>query len=156
MALTADAVVVGGGVIGASTLFHLCALGARRLIRKKRYYIVCRGAKRLVLVTCGGPLMRVTTADGRHGIGFCYSGSRAGMLVTYAVRELFAPLLQGRSALDVEGSWRAMYEESLLQGRARLLRCGAGLCRRRGLRLMRFRPAAGRGRQPRAGARALE
>src|ERR1700710_519709 len=63
-------------------------------------------------------VVRVTTAGGRHGIGFCYSGSRAGMLVTYAVRELFAPLLQGRSALDVEGSWRAMYEESLLQGRA--------------------------------------
>lgn len=63
-------------------------------------------------------VVRVTTADGRHGIGFCYSGSRAGMLVTYAVRELFAPLLHGRSALDVEGLWRAMYEESLLQGRA--------------------------------------
>ncbi|MDI7065801.1 mandelate racemase/muconate lactonizing enzyme family protein, partial [Klebsiella pneumoniae] len=40
------------------------------------------------------------------------------MLVTYAVRELFAPLLLGRSALDVEGSWCAMYDESLLQGRA--------------------------------------
>jgi hypothetical protein len=27
-----------------------CALGARRLIRKKRYYVVCRGAKRLVKI----------------------------------------------------------------------------------------------------------
>jgi len=63
-------------------------------------------------------VVRVTTADDQHGIGFCYSGSRAGMLVTYAVRELFAPLLHGRSALDVEGLWRTMYEESLLQGRA--------------------------------------
>lgn len=63
-------------------------------------------------------VVRVTTADDRYGIGFCYSGSRAGMLVTYAVRELFAPLLRGRSALDIEGLWRAMYEESLLQGRA--------------------------------------
>ena len=25
-----------------------CALGARRLMRKKRYYIVCRGAKRMI------------------------------------------------------------------------------------------------------------
>ncbi|TDN70828.1 mandelate racemase/muconate lactonizing enzyme family protein [Paraburkholderia sp. BL10I2N1] len=63
-------------------------------------------------------VVRVTTADDRYGIGFCYGGSRAGMLVTYAVRELFAPLFRGRSALDVEGSWRAMYDESLLQGRA--------------------------------------
>ncbi len=36
MALTADAVVVGGGVIGASTLFHLSALGARRVILCER------------------------------------------------------------------------------------------------------------------------
>lgn len=36
MALTADAVVVGGGVIGASTLFHLCAFGARRVILCER------------------------------------------------------------------------------------------------------------------------
>ena len=63
-------------------------------------------------------VVRVTTADDHYGIGFCYGGNRAGMLVTYAVRELFAPLLLGRSALDVEGSWRAMYDESLLQGRA--------------------------------------
>lgn len=63
-------------------------------------------------------VVRVTTADGHYGIGFCYSGNRAGMLVTYAVRELFAPLLRGRSALDVEGSWSDMYNESLLQGRA--------------------------------------
>jgi L-alanine-DL-glutamate epimerase-like enolase superfamily enzyme len=63
-------------------------------------------------------VVRVRTADGHEGIGFCYSGSRAGMLVTCAVRELFAPLLRNRSALDVEGLWREMYQESLLQGRA--------------------------------------
>src|ERR1700712_413849 len=92
-------------------------------------------------------VVRGTTADDRHGIGFCYSGSRAGMLVTYAVRELFAPLLQGRSALDVEGSWRAMYEESLLQGRAGSVRgalpiidfeMGAGTARAAGLPLSRY------------------
>jgi len=63
-------------------------------------------------------VVRVKTADGYEGIGFCYSGSRAGALVTYAVRELFAPLLRERSALEVEGLWREMYQESLLQGRA--------------------------------------
>jgi len=65
-------------------------------------------------------VVRIETADGQHGIGFCYSGSQAGSLVTLAVRELFAPLLDSRCALDVEGLWREMYQHSLLQGR-----CGA-------------------------------
>lgn len=63
-------------------------------------------------------VVRVRTADGHEGIGFCYGGSRAGSLVAHAVRELFAPMLKGQSALDVEGLWHAMYQESLLQGRA--------------------------------------
>jgi L-alanine-DL-glutamate epimerase-like enolase superfamily enzyme len=63
-------------------------------------------------------IVRIETADGQHGIGFCYSGSRAGVLVTHAVRELFAPLLTGRSTLDVDGLWHEMYQDSLLQGRA--------------------------------------
>ncbi|HEY1607835.1 MAG TPA: mandelate racemase/muconate lactonizing enzyme family protein, partial [Paraburkholderia sp.] len=63
-------------------------------------------------------VVRVRTVDGHEGIGFCYGGSRAGSLVTQAVRELFAPMLKGQSALDVEGLWHAMYQESLLQGRA--------------------------------------
>lgn len=36
MALTADAVVIGGGVVGASALFHLTTLGARRTILCER------------------------------------------------------------------------------------------------------------------------
>jgi sarcosine oxidase, subunit beta len=36
MATTANAVVVGGGVLGASALFHLCALGLRRVIPCER------------------------------------------------------------------------------------------------------------------------
>ncbi|HEX5506557.1 MAG TPA: FAD-binding oxidoreductase [Thermomicrobiales bacterium] len=36
MATTADAVVVGGGVVGASALFHLCALGLDRVILCER------------------------------------------------------------------------------------------------------------------------
>jgi sarcosine oxidase, subunit beta len=36
MATTADAIVVGGGVVGASALFHLCALGPRRVVLCER------------------------------------------------------------------------------------------------------------------------
>lgn len=63
-------------------------------------------------------LVKVRTADGHEGIGFCYGGSRAGVLVTHAVRELFKPLLIGQSALRVEGLWQEMYQDSLLHGRA--------------------------------------
>lgn len=63
-------------------------------------------------------VVKLKTADDREGIGFCYSGSRAGSLVTLAVRELFAPTLIGESALRVEGLWQEMYRDSLLHGRA--------------------------------------
>lgn len=63
-------------------------------------------------------LVKVRTADGHEGIGFCYGGSRGGVLVTHAVRELFKPLLVGQSALRVEGLWQEMYRDSLLHGRA--------------------------------------
>lgn len=62
-------------------------------------------------------LVRVRTDDGVEGIGFCYAGSKAGQLVTLAVRELLAPLLIGRDPLQVEGLWQTMYRESVLQGR---------------------------------------
>lgn len=63
-------------------------------------------------------VVKVRTADDHEGIGFCYSGSRAGSLVTLAVRELFAPVLEGQDAFRVEGLWQEMYSESLLHGRA--------------------------------------
>jgi L-alanine-DL-glutamate epimerase-like enolase superfamily enzyme len=63
-------------------------------------------------------LARIRTADGCEGIGFCYGGSRGGVLVTHAVRELFKQTLTGQSALRVEGLWSDMYQDSLLQGRA--------------------------------------
>lgn len=63
-------------------------------------------------------LVKVRTADGHEGIGFCYGGSRGGVLVTHAVRELFKPLLIGQSALRVEGLWCDMYQDSMLHGRA--------------------------------------
>ncbi len=63
-------------------------------------------------------LVKVRTADGHEGIGFCYGGSRGGVLVTHAVRELFKSQLVGQSALRVEGLWQEMYRDSLLHGRA--------------------------------------
>ncbi|PUA19845.1 mandelate racemase/muconate lactonizing enzyme family protein [Glaciimonas sp. PCH181] len=63
-------------------------------------------------------LVRVRTADGLEGIGFCYGGSRGGVLVTHAVRELFKETLLGQNALRVEGLWQEMYQDSLLHGRA--------------------------------------
>ncbi|MEO7853186.1 MAG: mandelate racemase/muconate lactonizing enzyme family protein, partial [Rubrivivax sp.] len=59
-------------------------------------------------------LVSVRTADGHEGQGFCYGGSRAGVLVAHAVRELFQPLLLGQSALRTEGLWQEMYQDSLL------------------------------------------
>lgn len=63
-------------------------------------------------------LVRVHSADGIQGIGFCYGGSRGGVLVTHAVRELFKEALVGQSALRVEGLWQEMYQDTLLHGRA--------------------------------------
>ena len=63
-------------------------------------------------------LVKIRTADGHEGIGFCYGGSRGGVMVTHAVRELFKSMLIGQSALRVEGLWQEMYQDTLLHGRA--------------------------------------
>jgi L-alanine-DL-glutamate epimerase-like enolase superfamily enzyme len=63
-------------------------------------------------------VVRVRTEDGHEGQGFCYGGSRGGSLVASAVHVLLAPLLIGKSSLNVEGLWREMYQETLLHGRA--------------------------------------
>lgn len=63
-------------------------------------------------------LVRVTTEDGVQGIGFCYGGSDAGLLVAAAVRSLFAPMLIGEDATRVEGLWEQMYNGGILQARA--------------------------------------
>ena len=63
-------------------------------------------------------VVKVKTVDGHEGIGFCYGGSRGGVIVTHAVRELFKELLVGQNALRVEGLWEEMYRETLLHGRA--------------------------------------
>jgi len=63
-------------------------------------------------------VVRVRTEDGHEGQGFCYGGSRGGSLVASAVQILLAPILIGKSALNVEGLWQEMYQETLLHGRA--------------------------------------
>ncbi|HEX3639250.1 MAG TPA: mandelate racemase/muconate lactonizing enzyme family protein [Paraburkholderia sp.] len=62
-------------------------------------------------------LVKVRTADGIEGVGFCYVGSSAGDLFRVAVEQLLAPVILGRDSLAVEGLWKDMYQESLLQGR---------------------------------------
>nr|WP_315595371.1 mandelate racemase/muconate lactonizing enzyme family protein [uncultured Cupriavidus sp.] len=62
-------------------------------------------------------LVKVRTADGLEGIGFCYVGSAAGEIFRVAVEQLLAPVLLGRESLAVEGLWKDMYQEALLQGR---------------------------------------
>lgn len=62
-------------------------------------------------------LVRVRSDAGLEGIGFCYVGSAGGAIFQAAVTELLAPVLRGRDSLAVEGLWRDMYQEALLQGR---------------------------------------
>jgi L-alanine-DL-glutamate epimerase-like enolase superfamily enzyme len=63
-------------------------------------------------------LVKVRSAQGVEGIGFCYAGSTAGNIAKVAVEELLAPKLIGQDSLRVEGLWQTLYQESLLQGRA--------------------------------------
>lgn len=56
-------------------------------------------------------------ADGIFGLGFCYSGHRAGGIPTLAVRELFKDVILGQDATEVERLWDLMYREALLHGR---------------------------------------
>ncbi len=62
-------------------------------------------------------LVRVRTADGAEGIGFCYAGSSGGSIVAAAVRDLLAPMLIGGDSHRVEGLWQDMYQEAILHGR---------------------------------------
>jgi L-alanine-DL-glutamate epimerase-like enolase superfamily enzyme len=63
-------------------------------------------------------LVRVRATDGTEGIGYCYAVNTSGRLLAVAVTDLLAPLLVGQESLRVEGLWRDMYQEALLQGRA--------------------------------------
>ena len=63
-------------------------------------------------------IVRVRSAEGVDGIGFCYAGSRGGDIVKVAVEQLLAPVLIGQDSLRSEGLWSQMYQEGLLQGRS--------------------------------------
>src|SRR5918994_7649943 len=63
-------------------------------------------------------LVQIRADDGSEGVGFAYGGNRAGELTTMAVTELLGPVLLGQDPYRIEGLWEAMYQESLLQGRA--------------------------------------
>jgi L-alanine-DL-glutamate epimerase-like enolase superfamily enzyme len=63
-------------------------------------------------------LVKVRSAEGLQGLGFCYVGSGAGELAKVAVEQLLAPKLVGQNSLRSEGLWAEMYQESLLQGRS--------------------------------------
>jgi len=62
-------------------------------------------------------VVRVRTAEGLEGMGFCYAGNRAGHLTTLAIRDLLRQVVLGRDSHETEALWQAMFQESLLQGR---------------------------------------
>jgi len=62
-------------------------------------------------------LVKVRSADGVEGIGFCYMGSSGGDVARIAVESLLGPILIGEESTRVEGLWEEMYREALLHGR---------------------------------------
>lgn len=63
-------------------------------------------------------LVKVRSAEGAEGIGFCYVGTTGSSIARLAVQELLAPLLIGEDSDRVEGLWEKMYRESILHARA--------------------------------------
>jgi L-alanine-DL-glutamate epimerase-like enolase superfamily enzyme len=63
-------------------------------------------------------LVRIRDTDGVEGLGYCYAVNTSGRLLQVAVTDLLGPLLLGQDSWRVEGLWREMYQEALLQGRA--------------------------------------
>ncbi len=61
---------------------------------------------------------RIRGTDGAEGVGYCYAVNTSGRLLQVAVTDLLGPLLLGQDSWRVEGLWREMYQEALLQGRA--------------------------------------
>jgi L-alanine-DL-glutamate epimerase-like enolase superfamily enzyme len=62
-------------------------------------------------------VVRVRTADGIEGTGYCYCGNRAGRVVTAFVRELLRDHVVGADPLGVEATWTQMYRDAVLLGR---------------------------------------
>lgn len=66
-------------------------------------------------------IVQIRSHDGIVGRGFCYSGNKAGHLVTLAVRDLLRQVVIGRDSTQVEQIWEAMFRETILQGRQGLI-----------------------------------
>jgi L-alanine-DL-glutamate epimerase-like enolase superfamily enzyme len=62
-------------------------------------------------------LVKVRSADGLEGIGFCYVGTAGGNMARIAVEELLAPILVSQDSTRIDGLWHDMYRETLLHGR---------------------------------------
>jgi L-alanine-DL-glutamate epimerase-like enolase superfamily enzyme len=62
-------------------------------------------------------VVRIRDGAGLEGYGYCYSGNKAGHLVTLSVRDLLSDLLVGRESYHVEAIWQELFRECLLQGR---------------------------------------
>lgn len=63
-------------------------------------------------------LVKIRTTDGVQGIGFCYTGNFGGQVVSEAVRQLVAPVLEGEESHRVRGLWDQVHQATLLQGQA--------------------------------------
>lgn len=72
-------------------------------------------------------LVKVRSKDGVEGIGFCYVGSQAGVLLKVAVESLLGPALIGRESHQTEAIWQSMYQEALLQGRSGVVMRGISI-----------------------------
>ena len=102
-------------------------------------------------------LVKIRSSDGLEGLGYCYAVNRSGRLLAVAVTDLLGPMLIGEDSLRVEGIWRDLYQEALLQGRAgAVMRALSAIdialwdlnARRAGLPLYRYLGAVARDRVP--------
>ena len=62
-------------------------------------------------------LVRIRSDSGIEGIGFSYTGHKAGGVTTMAIRELLSDVVIGRDPHQIESIWDEMYKESILHGR---------------------------------------
>lgn len=62
-------------------------------------------------------LVRIKNSQEQTGYGFCYGGSKAGHLSTFAIRDLLRENVIGRETQEIDAVWDKMFRDSLLHGR---------------------------------------